>query len=122
MADEPHLIKSFDQELRPLRDMMIEMGGIVENQVTPAAVAIMDRDSTAASRVVEEDPGVDALGREVEQLVIRILALRQPVAGDLRQAVAALKSGRPYLQHCPSRLSCGSRVSISVLPKSWTSR
>jgi len=91
MADEPHLIKSFDQELRRLRDMMVEMGGIVENQVALAAVAIMDRDSTAASRVVEEDPRVDALEREVEQFVIRMLALRQPVAGDLRQAVAALK-------------------------------
>jgi len=91
MADEPHLIKSFEQELRRLRDMMTEMGGIVENQVALAAVAILDRDSTSASRVVEEDPRVDALERQVEQFVIRMLALRQPVAGDLRQAVAALK-------------------------------
>jgi len=91
MADEPHLIKSFDQELRRLRDMMTEMGGIVENQVALAAVAILDRDSTSASRVVEEDLRVDALEREVEQFVIRMLALRQPMAGDLRQAVAALK-------------------------------
>jgi phosphate transport system protein len=91
MADEPHLIKSFDQELRRLRDMMVEMGGIVENQVALAAVAILDRDGTAASRVVEEDPRVDALERQVEQFVIRMLALRQPVAGDLRQAVSALK-------------------------------
>ncbi len=91
MTDEPHLIKSFDQELRRLRDMMTEMGGIVENQVALAAVAILDRDTTAASRVVEADPRVDALEREVEQFVIRMLALRQPFAGDLRQAVAALK-------------------------------
>jgi len=91
VTDEPHLIKSFDQELRRLRDMMTEMGGIVENQVALAAVAILDRDSTAATRAVEEDPRVDVLEREVEQFVIRMLALRQPVAGDLRQAVAALK-------------------------------
>jgi phosphate transport system protein len=91
MADEPHLIKSFDQELRRLRDMTVEMGGIVENQVALAAVAVIDRDSTAATRVVEEDPRVDALEREVEQFVIRMLALRQPVASDLRQIVAALK-------------------------------
>jgi len=91
VTDEPHLIKSFDQELRRLRDMMSEMGGIVENQVALAAVAILDRNSTAATRVVEEDPRVDVLEREVEQFVIRMLALRQPVAGDLRQAVAALK-------------------------------
>jgi len=91
VTDEPHLIKSFDQELRRLRDMMSEMGGIVENQVALAAMAILDRNSTAATRVVEEDPRVDVLEREVEQFVIRMLALRQPVAGDLRQAVAALK-------------------------------
>jgi phosphate transport system protein len=91
MVDEPHLIRSFDQELRRLRDMLTEMGGIVENQVALAAVAILDRDSTSATRVVEEDLRVDALEREVEQFVIRMLALRQPMAGDLRQAVAALK-------------------------------
>ena len=51
----------------------------------------MHRDAAAATRAVEEDPKVDALEREVETFVIRLLALRQPVAGDLRQIVAALK-------------------------------
>ena len=51
----------------------------------------MQRDAAAATRAVEEDPKVDALEREVETFVIRLLALRQPVAGDLRQIVAALK-------------------------------
>ena len=92
MSESPqHLIKSFDQELKRLHDMITQMGGIVENQVALAAEAIMNRDTAAAIRVVEEDPRVDALEREVEQFVIRMLALRQPVAGDLRQVVAALK-------------------------------
>ena len=56
-----------------------------------AADAIMHRDAAAATRAVEEDPKVDALEREIENFVIRLLALRQPVAGDLRQIVAALK-------------------------------
>ena len=86
-----HLVKSFDQDLKRLRDMLTEMGGIVESQVALAAEAIMNRDSAAATRAVEEDPKVDALEREVEQFVIRMLALRQPMAGDLRQIVAALK-------------------------------
>ena len=51
----------------------------------------MNRDAAAATRAVEEDPKVDALEREAEQFVIRLLALRQPVAGDLRQIVMALK-------------------------------
>ena len=86
-----HIVKSFDQELKRLRGMMTEMGGIVETQVALAADAVMERDAAAATRAVEEDPKVDALEREVEQFVIRLLALRQPVAGDLRQIVAALK-------------------------------
>jgi phosphate transport system protein len=86
-----HLVKSFDIDLKKLRDMLIEMGGIVESQVALAAEAIADRDSDAATRAVEEDPKVDALEREVEQFVIRMLALRQPMAGDLRLIVAGLK-------------------------------
>ena len=92
MSEAPeHLVKSYDQELKRLRGMMTQMGGIVESQVAHAADAIMQRDASAATRAVEADPKVDALEREVESFVIRLLALRQPVAGDLRQIVAALK-------------------------------
>ena len=92
MSEAPeHLVKSYDQELKRLRNMMTQMGGIVESQVAQAADAIMQRDVASATRAVEEDPKVDALEREVETFVIRLLALRQPVAGDLRQIVAALK-------------------------------
>ena len=86
-----HLVKSFDTDLKKLRDMLTEMGGIVESQLASAAEAILSRDSNAAMRAVEEDPKVDALERDVEQFVIRMLALRQPMAGDLRRIVAALK-------------------------------
>ena len=71
--------------------MKKDAGGIVESQVALASEAIMNRDAAAATRAVEEDPKVDALEREAEQFVIRLLALRQPVAGDLRHIVAALK-------------------------------
>ena len=87
----PHVVKSFDQELTRLRDLVIEMGGIVESQLALAAEAIMGRDTTAATRAVEADPRVDAIERDVERFVIRMLALRQPVAEDLRLIVAALK-------------------------------
>jgi phosphate transport system protein len=92
MSEAPeHLVKSYDQELKRLRNMMTEMGGIVESQVALAADAIMHRDAAAATRAVEDDPKVDALEREIEQFVIRLLALRQPMAADLRHIVAALK-------------------------------
>jgi phosphate transport system protein len=86
-----HIVKSYEQELRQLGNLLTEMGGIVENQVAMASEAIVTRDSTVASKVVEEDPRVDAIERQVEQFVIRLLALRQPLAGDLRLIIAALK-------------------------------
>lgn len=92
MADTPeHLVRSYDQQLKRLRNFLTEMGGIVENQVALAATAILERDAAAATRAVDSDPSVDALEHEAEQFVIGLLALRQPVAGDLRQIVAALK-------------------------------
>lgn len=92
MSDAPdHVVKSYDAELKRLRGLLTDMGGIVESQVALAAAAIMDRDAAAATRVVEDDPKVDALEHEAEQFVIRLLALRQPVAEDLRRIVAALR-------------------------------
>ncbi|MBV8578642.1 MAG: phosphate transport system regulatory protein PhoU, partial [Acetobacteraceae bacterium] len=86
-----HLVKSFDMDLKKLRDLLTEMGGIVESQVALAAEAIAERDATAATRAVEADPQVDRLEHDIEQFVIRMLALRQPMASDLRLIVAGLK-------------------------------
>jgi len=86
-----HVVKRYDEELKRLRNLMTQMGGIVESQVALSADAIMQRDAASATRAVEEDPRVDALEREIETFVIRLLALRQPMAGDLRHIVAALK-------------------------------
>ena len=84
-------MKSFESELARLRDLMAEMGGLVESQVAHAVLAVTQRDPEDATRAVELDPSVDALERQVEQFVIQLLALRQPVAQDLRQIIAALK-------------------------------
>ena len=86
-----HIVKSFEQELKRLRVLITEMGGLVENEVALATQAVLEQDNLAAGRAVETDPKVDAVEREVEQFVIRLLALRQPVAQDLRLIVASLK-------------------------------
>ena len=91
MSEAQHIVKSYEQELQRLRDLMTEMGGLVENQVALATQAIITHDNDVATRAVEQDPAVDALEREAEQFVIRMLALRQPMANDLRQIVAAMK-------------------------------
>jgi phosphate transport system protein len=67
------------------------MGGIVESQAALAAEAVLERNAAAATKAVEDDPKVDALERQIEQFVIRMLALRQPMASDLRQIVGGLK-------------------------------
>ncbi len=91
MSEAQHIVKSYDQELRQLRSLMSEMGGLVENQVALATQAVVMRDPDLATRTVAQDPAVDAIEQQTEQLVIRMLALRQPLAADLRQIVSALK-------------------------------
>jgi phosphate transport system protein len=91
MPEAQHIVKSYAQELDQLRDLLTEMGGLVESQVALATEAIVSGDNAKANRAVEADREVDVLERQAEQLVIRMLALRQPMASDLRQIVAALK-------------------------------
>jgi phosphate transport system protein len=90
MASE-HIIKSYDQELARLDNIISEMGGLTESQLNSAMEAIAKRDSDLATVVIESDVRVDELEREVEGLAVRLLALRQPMARDLRQIIAALK-------------------------------
>jgi phosphate transport system protein len=91
MSGAQHIVRSYEQELQRLRDLITEMGGLVENQVALAAQAVTTGDTDMAARAVEQDPAVDQLERDAEQFVIRMLALRQPMAADLRQIVATLK-------------------------------
>ena len=90
MAAE-HIIKSYDDELDRLGKMIAEMGGLAESQLAAATDSVARRDSDLAARVVEGDEQVDRLERELDNLAIRLLALRQPMARDLREIVAALK-------------------------------
>ncbi len=91
MSKAPHIVNSYSLELQQIRDLISEMGGLVENQVALATQAVIDADPAIAARAVDQDPAVDAMERRVEQLVITLLALRQPMAADLRDVVAALK-------------------------------
>ncbi len=86
-----HIIKSYDEELGRLSKMIVEMGGLAESQLAAAIEAVIKRDSDLAVRVIEGDAKVDQLERDCDNLAIRLLALRQPMARDLREIVAALK-------------------------------
>jgi phosphate transport system protein len=90
MADE-HIVKSYDEELRRLSNTIVEMGGLAETQMHAAIEAVEERDTERAGHVVEGDAKVDQLEREVDNLGLRLLALRQPVARDLREIFAAIR-------------------------------
>jgi phosphate transport system protein len=86
-----HIVKSFDDELRKLREQILAMGGRAEAQLADAITALAKRDSDKAMRVIESDKGIDALEMNVAQDSLKILALRQPMAKDLREVIAAIK-------------------------------
>ena len=86
-----HTVRSYDEELRRLSNTLMQMGGLAESQLAAAIQAVTRRDSGLAGDVVQTDLRVDQLEAEVDQLVVRILALRQPVGPDLREIISALK-------------------------------
>ncbi|MBL8669792.1 MAG: phosphate signaling complex protein PhoU [Alphaproteobacteria bacterium] len=86
-----HIVKSYDDELRLLRDQIAQMGGLAEAQLKDAVDAVVRRDPELAERVVRADARIDALEHDVMQRTIRMLALRQPMAADLREVVSALR-------------------------------
>ena len=86
-----HIVKSFDDELNQLINMIAEMGGLAESQLAGAISALSRRDETLASDVIDQDMRLDALEADVDAHVIRMLALRQPQALDLRAVIVAMK-------------------------------
>jgi phosphate transport system protein len=90
MASE-HIIKSYDEELQRLTNTITEMGGMAETQIAAATEAVMKRNSELAADIIEADSRVDKLETEVGTMAVRLLALRQPMARDLREILAALK-------------------------------
>jgi phosphate transport system protein len=86
-----HILKTYDEELTRLNNTLITMGGMAESQLLEAIQAVSKRDSELAAEVVENDLRVDLLESEVEEQAVRLLALRQPMARDLREIISSLK-------------------------------
>jgi phosphate transport system protein len=86
-----HTVKSFDEDIAQLRALITRMGGLCETQISDAVDALVNRNLDAAAVVVENDKRLDALEAEAEAQALRIIALRAPLADDLREIVAALK-------------------------------
>jgi phosphate transport system protein len=86
-----HIVKSYDEHITSLTRKILEMGGLVEQQIAQAIQALVDRDVEQANRVIEHDDQIDLMEEEIDQFAIRLLATRQPMAGDLRLIAMAMK-------------------------------
>ena len=86
-----HTVKAFDEDITRLRGLIAEMGGLAEVAVGEAMRALVNGDEELAAAVVERDKKLDALESEVDAMAIRVIALRAPMADDLREVIAALK-------------------------------
>ncbi|MBT2133738.1 phosphate signaling complex protein PhoU [Croceibacterium sp. LX-88] len=86
-----HTVKAFDDDITRLRGLIAEMGGIAELAIAEAMQALLSGDEELGKAVVERDQKLDALESEVDAMAVRTLALRAPMADDLREIIAALK-------------------------------
>ena len=90
-ASEHHIVKSYDEELHKLEDALARMCGLAEAQFADALHVLADRDSDLATRVISGDQAVDECEEFVAEQTVRLLALRAPVADDLRMVITSLK-------------------------------
>ncbi len=86
-----HTVKAFDEDITRIRGLIAELGGLAELAIQQSLEAIVTGDEELAREVVERDPKLDALEAEVDAMAVRVLALRAPMADDLREIIAALK-------------------------------
>ena len=91
-VSEGHIHAEYDNEFKKLTKLLARMGGLAESQLANALIAIEKRDNKLAMAVKDGDKEIDALEHEIESLVVRMLALRQPMANDLRYVVSTLRT------------------------------
>jgi phosphate transport system protein len=86
-----HTLKAFDEDIDRLRALISQMGGLAEHAIDEAMRCLVQRDVEGAEKVIRADKKLDALEVETERRAVQLIALRAPMAGDLRDVVAALK-------------------------------
>ncbi len=86
-----HTDKKYEEDLKKLREDILYMGGLVEDQIQKAVSSLVDRDSKLAETIIQRDHEVNRMDVEVDEICIQLLALHQPAARDLRFITTALK-------------------------------
>lgn len=91
MLNDPHIASAFDRDLEAVQARIMRMGGLVEAALSDAARALETQDETLADQVRRNDAAIDALEDEVNSECARLIALRAPIAGDLRTVLTVMK-------------------------------
>lgn len=90
-AMEGHIYRAFDLELKELKEKLLYEGGLVERAIQDAIKALLERTSDLAQKVIEDDDSIDSLEVEIDAFCLKLLALRQPAARDLRFITTAIQ-------------------------------
>lgn len=109
---DPHTVKAFDEELGRLNQTIARMGGLAETQLGTAIQAMLNGDVALAEQVINSDDKVDSTEDHINEQVVRLLALRQPVADDLRLIMSSLKVASALERIADHATSTAHRVSI----------
>ena len=91
MEDKRHTSREYERELQEIRDGLLYLGALTERALERGAQALLERNSVLAREIVREDEQIDRLDVDLEEKCIRLLALRQPAARDLRFITTAIK-------------------------------
>ncbi len=91
ISQDAHTVKQFDTQLISLRDLVLEMGGLVENQIQRAITALDEQDLNAAREVISYDQIINSLHVKADEDTVNLLARRQPMGSDLRMIIALSK-------------------------------
>lgn len=91
MEDKRHTSREYERELQEIRDGLLYLGALTERALERGAQALLERNSVLAKEIVQEDEQIDRLDVDLEEKCIRLLALRQPAARDLRFITTAIK-------------------------------
>jgi len=89
--EREHIFKQYDAELNEIRNLLLEMGGKVEQMIADAMKSLVERDSDLARRLIATDHQINHLEMEIDEKCLQVLARRQPAARDLRFITLALK-------------------------------
>ena len=122
-----HTIKAFDDDLDRLRALISQMGGLAEHAIRESMRCLIQHDLEGAQRIVQDDKKLDALESETERRAIQLIAMRAPMAGDLRDVVAAMKISsvverigdyaKNIAKRVPQLESAGTIEPLSLMPE-----